>query len=104
MMHEGPMSVRLGMRGQPPVAEAMAVQRDLSLLEYTGGRLHIATISTAESVALIRAAKAKKLKVTCSVAAHHLLLDDGCLRGFDSNYKVVPHCAIASTSTPCAKA
>lgn len=90
MMHEGPMSVRLGMRGQAPVAEAMAVQRDLSLLEYTGGRLHIATISTAESVALIRAAKAKKLKVTCSVAAHHLLLDDGCLRGFDSNYKVVP--------------
>ena len=90
MLHEGPMSVRLGMRGLAPMAETIGLQRDLSLLEYAGGRLHVATISTAESVALIRAAKAKKLKVTCSVAAHNLLLDDGCLRGFDTNYKVLP--------------
>ena len=65
------------------MAETIGLQRDLSLLEYAGGRLHVATISTAESVALIRAAKTKKLNVTCSVAAHNLLLDDGCLRGFD---------------------
>ena len=90
MMHEGPMSVRLGMRGLTATAETIALQRDLSLLEYTGGRLHVATISTAGSVELIRAAKEKKLKVTCSVAAHNLLLDDGCLRGFDTNYKVLP--------------
>ncbi|MEO8067320.1 MAG: dihydroorotase [Flavobacteriales bacterium] len=90
MMHEGHMSVRLGMRGLPAMAETIALQRDLSLLEYTGGRLHVATISTAGSVGLIRAAKAKKLRVTCSVAAHNLLLDDGCLRGFDTLYKVLP--------------
>ncbi len=90
MMHEGPMSVRLGMRGLTPMAETIALQRDLSLLEYTGGRMHVAAISTAESVALIKAAKAKKMKVTCSVAAHNLLLDDGCLRGFDTHYKVLP--------------
>lgn len=90
MMHEGHMSVRLGMRGLSSIAETITLQRDLSLLEYTGGRLHVATISTAGSVALIRAAKAKKLRVTCSVAAHNLLLDDGCLRGFDTYYKVQP--------------
>jgi len=89
-MHEGPMSTRLGMKGLPPLAETLALQRDLALLEYTGGHLHAATISTAESVELIRQAKAKKLHVTASVAAHNLLLDDGCLRGFETCYKVLP--------------
>jgi dihydroorotase len=89
-MHEGHMSVRLGLRGIPAVAETIQLARDLSLLEYTGSRMHVATISTAESVQLIRQAKAKKLRVTASVAAHNLLLDDGCLRGFDTNYKVLP--------------
>ena len=89
-MHEGPMSTRLGMKGLPPLAETLALQRDLELLAYTGGHLHAATISTAESVELIRQAKAKKLHVTASVAAHNLLLDDGCLRGFETCYKVLP--------------
>ena len=89
-MHEGHMNVRLGMRGIPAVAEGMQLSRDLALLEYTGSRMHVATISTAESVELIRQAKAKKLRVTASVAAHNLLLDDGCLRGFDTLYKVMP--------------
>ena len=89
-MHEGPMSTRLGLKGLPPLAETLALQRDLALLEYTGGHLHAATISTAESVELIRQAKAKKLHVTASVAAHNLLLDDGCLRGFETCYKVLP--------------
>ena len=89
-MHEGPMSARLGMRGIPPEAETITLMRDLALLAYTGGRLHVATISTARSVELIRQAKKAKLDVTASVAAHHLLLDDGCLRGFDTNYKVMP--------------
>lgn len=90
MMHEGAMSTRLGMKGVPPMAETIQLARDLALLEYTGGHLHVATISTAGSVALIRDAKARKLSVSCSVAAYNLLLDDGCLRGFDSNYKVMP--------------
>lgn len=89
-MHEGHMNVRLGMRGIPAMAEAVALARDLALLEYTGSRMHVATVSTAESVQLLREAKAKKLRVSASVAAHNLLLDDGCLRGFDTHYKVMP--------------
>lgn len=89
-MHEGPMSTRLGLRGIPAMAESIRIARDLELLDYTGSRLHIDAVSTAEGVDLIRRAKAKKLRVTASVTAHNLLLDDGCLRGFDSNYKVMP--------------
>jgi dihydroorotase len=89
-MHEGPMSVRLGMKGIAPEAESILVQRDLELLAYSGGRLHLSTISTARSVELVREARSRKLDVTASVAAHNLLLDDGCLRGFDTHYKVLP--------------
>jgi dihydroorotase len=89
-MHEGAMSARLGLRGLPAMAEAIALQRDISLLEYAGGHLHAATISTAESVELVRSAKAKGLRITASVAAYNLLLDDGCLRGFETFYKVFP--------------
>lgn len=89
-MHEGVMSTRLGMRGIPAMAEAVRLARDLQLLEYTGSRLHVSTLSTAEGVELVRKAKAEKLNVTASVAAHHLMLDDGVLRGFDTNYKVLP--------------
>lgn len=90
MMHEGAMSTRLGMKGLPAMAETIQLERDLALLEYTGGHLHVATVSTAEGVDLIRKAKARKLNLTCSVAAHNLLLDDGCLRGFETCYKVMP--------------
>lgn len=89
-MHEGHMNVRLGMRGIPAMAESIALARDLALLEYTGSRMHVATVSTSEGVELIRRAKARKLRVSASVAAHHLLLDDGCLRGFDTDFKVMP--------------
>lgn len=89
-MHEGVMSTRLGLRGIPAMAEPIRLARDLRLLEYTGGRLHVDVVSTAEGVELLRQAKARKLRVTASVAAHHLMLDDGVLRGFDSNYKVMP--------------
>ncbi len=83
-------STRLGLKGNPALAEALHVARDLFLLEYTEGKLHIPTISTAKSVELIRAAKAKKLDVTCSVAIHNLLLTDDSLEGFDTRYKVLP--------------
>ncbi len=89
-MHEGVMSTRLGLKGIPPMAEAIRLKRDLELLEYTGSRLHVDVLSTKEGVEAVRQAKARKLRVTASVAAHHLLLDDGCLRGFDTNYKVMP--------------
>jgi dihydroorotase len=90
MMHEGPLSTRLGLKGIPVIAETIALQRDLAILEYAGGHLHVATLSTAEGVELVRQAKQRKLNVTASVAVHNLLLDDGCLRGFETRYKVLP--------------
>ncbi|MBP6390427.1 MAG: dihydroorotase [Flavobacteriales bacterium] len=89
-MHESPMSARLGLRGIPALAEEVQLARDIALLAYTGSRMHITTVSTAESVALVRKAKQDGLAITAAVAAHHLLLDDGCLRGFDTLYKVLP--------------
>lgn len=90
VVNEGPVSTRLGLKGIPAIAEELQVARDLSILEYAGGSLHIPTISTAGSVALIEAAKKKGLDVSCSVALHNLWFDDGALEGFDSNYKVLP--------------
>lgn len=88
--NEGHNSTRLGLKGSPALAEHLQIARDLFLLEYTGGKLHIPTISTKESLALITQAKTKGLQVTCSVAVHNLILDDSKLEGFDSNYKVNP--------------
>jgi dihydroorotase len=89
-MNESAMAIRLGLRGIPAMAEAMHLARDLRLLEYAGGRLHVPTVSTAAAVELLREAKARKLQISASVTPHHLLLDDGCLRGYDPNYKVMP--------------
>jgi dihydroorotase len=90
VVNEGIVSTRLGLKGIPNLAEELIVARNLFLLEYTGGKLHIPTISTAKSVELIRDAKAKGLKVTCSVAVHNLILTDEKLEGFDTRYKVSP--------------
>ncbi|WP_299385875.1 dihydroorotase family protein [uncultured Lacinutrix sp.] len=90
VMNENITSTSLGLKGNPSLAEALQVARDLYLLEYTGGKLHIPTISTAESVDLIRNAKMKKLDVTCSVAVHNLCLTDSELEDFDTHYKVSP--------------
>ena len=90
VMNENVTSTTLGLKGNPSLAEALQVARDLYLLEYTGGKLHIPTISTAESVDLIRKAKKKKLDVTCSVAIHNLCLTDSELEEFDTHYKVIP--------------
>lgn len=89
-MNEGTMSTYLGMKGNPNLAESLMVARDLYLAEYHGTRIHFTTISTAESVDLIRKAKARKIPVTCDVAAHHLLLTDEAVASFDSHYKVHP--------------
>ena len=88
--NEGIVSTRLGLKGIPNLAEEIILARNLFLLEYTGGKLHIPILSTAKSVSLIKEAKAKGLQVTCSVAVHHLVLIDGKLEGFDTRYKVTP--------------
>jgi dihydroorotase len=89
-VNEGERSTLLGMKGIPPLAEELMIARDLYLAEYTGSRIHFSTISTTRSVELVREAKRKGLEVTCDVAAHHLVLTDEALMGFDSLYKVKP--------------
>ena len=88
--NEGVVSTRLGLKGIPNLAEELQIARNLFLLEYTGGKLHIPTISTAKSAALIKDAKAKGLQVSCSVAVHHLVLTDETLGEFDARFKVSP--------------
>ncbi|MCS6974029.1 MAG: dihydroorotase [Cyclobacteriaceae bacterium] len=88
-MNESPVSARLGLKGMPALAEEIALSRNLKLLGYAGGRLHISRISTARAVSLLRTAR-KKLAVTCDVAAYQPLLDDSLLESFDTNYKVNP--------------
>ncbi|EAR12791.1 Amidohydrolase family, putative [Polaribacter irgensii 23-P] len=88
--NEGINSTKLGLKGIPALAEELQIASNLLILEYTGGKLHIPTISTAKSVTLIKDAKKKGLQVSCSVAAHHLVLTDDELHEFDSNYKTNP--------------
>ncbi|CAL2061407.1 dihydroorotase [Tenacibaculum sp. 190524A05c] len=88
--NEGLNSTKLGLKGIPSLAEEIQVARDLFLLEYAGGKLHIPTISTEKSVQLIREAKSKGLHVTCSVAVHNLVITDDALHGFDANNNVNP--------------
>jgi dihydroorotase len=90
VVNEGIVSTRLGLKGIPAMAEEIEIARNLFILEYTGGKLHIPTISTAKSVQLIKEAKVKGLDVTCSVAVHQLVLTDEALEEFDSRYKVTP--------------
>ena len=90
VVNEGAVSTRLGLKGIPAIAEELQIARDLGILEYSGGSLHIPTISTAKSVSLVAAAKKDGLDVSCSVAIHNLWFDDEALEGFDSNYKVLP--------------
>ncbi|MFD2744072.1 MULTISPECIES: dihydroorotase [Sphingobacterium] len=89
-MNEGEVSTYLGMKGVPNLAEELMVARNIQLAAYHDARIHFSTISTAGSVELIRRAKDQGLRVTCDVAAHHLLLTDDAVKSFDSNYKVSP--------------
>lgn len=90
IVNEEVNSTLLGLKGIPSLAEELQIQRDLAILEYTGGRLHIPTISTKKSVNLIKQAKKKGLQVTCSTAISNLMLTDDVLESFDTNYKVMP--------------
>ncbi|MCB9273308.1 MAG: dihydroorotase [Lewinellaceae bacterium] len=89
-MHEGYTSTSLGMKGIPAIAEEIMVERDLHLLDYTGSRLHLANLSTAGAVEMVRRAKARGLRVTASVSAMNLAFDDTVLDGFDVNFKQMP--------------
>lgn len=89
-VHESPNATKLGFIGMPSLAETLQIHRDLAVLKYTGGQLHIPCVSTAEGIQLIQEAKAIGANVTCSVALHHLFFNDECLFNFDANYKVFP--------------
>ena len=90
VVNEGEVSTRLGLKGIPALAEELQITRDLFILEYTGGKLHIPTISSVNSVKLIADAKKKGLDVSCSVAIHNLCLTDEILEEFDTRTKVMP--------------
>ncbi|MEA1787483.1 dihydroorotase [Arenibacter sp. GZD96] len=90
VVNEGEVSTHLGLKGIPALAEELQMVRDLFILEYTGGKLHIPTISTAKAVSLIAEAKKKGLNVSCSVALHNLFYGDEVLKEFETAYKVMP--------------
>ncbi|WP_026450078.1 dihydroorotase [Aequorivita capsosiphonis] len=90
VVNEEVNSTRLGLKGIPALSEELQIIRDLYILEYTGGKLHIPTISTKKSVELIKDAKKKGLHVTCSVSIFNLVLTDSILDEFDTNYKLMP--------------
>ncbi|MCL2688383.1 MAG: dihydroorotase [Chitinispirillia bacterium] len=89
-MNEGLVSTRLGVRGIPVIAEDIAVSRDLLLAEYTGARVHIAHVSTAGSVRLIREAKSRGVKVTAETCPHYFVLTDEDIGMYDTNKKMNP--------------
>ncbi|MBT5867228.1 MAG: dihydroorotase [Nitrospinaceae bacterium] len=89
-MNEGIISTELGLKGMPVEAEDIMVFRDISLLAKTGGRLHVAHISSGGAVDLVRQAKAKGLPVTCEVAPHHFTLTEEACREYDTNSKMSP--------------
>ncbi|HEY4241389.1 MAG TPA: dihydroorotase [Kofleriaceae bacterium] len=89
-MNEGPVSTRIGIRGQPACAESAMVARDLEIVEWTGARYHVAHVSTARTVALVRDAKRRGLPVTCEVTPHHLALTDEACTHYDTRTKVMP--------------
>jgi dihydroorotase len=89
-MNEGYTSTRLGLKGSPAAAEEIAVSRDLMLAQLTGSRLHVAHVSTAGAVELIRRAKKKGARVTAEATPHHLTMEDRLLESYSTNLKVNP--------------
>jgi len=90
VMNEGFTSTVLGLKGIPRQAEEIMVARDIALAELTGGKLHLAHITTRRSVELIRQAKKKRIKVTCETAPHYFSLSEEDVRGYDTNTKINP--------------
>jgi dihydroorotase len=90
VMHEGLVSLILGLGAMPAEAEDVMTSRDIALAEATGGRLHLMHVSSAGSVEIIRRAKRRGVRVTAEICPHHFSLTDESLRTFDSNYKTSP--------------
>jgi len=90
VMNEGYISTLLGLRGIPSVSESVMVARDIQLAETTGSRLHIAHVTTAISISLIREAKKKGIRVTCEVTPHHFTLTEDSVKDFNTNAKMNP--------------
>lgn len=90
VMHEGMISLQLGLRGMPAAAEDVMVAQDITLAELTRGRLHVMHVSTEGAIQAIRRAKDRAVNVTAEVTPHHLTLTDECLKSFDSNFKMSP--------------
>jgi dihydroorotase len=90
VMHEGLVSLTLGLQGIPAAAEDVMISRDVSLAEATDGRLHIMHLSTLGGVEILRRARARGIRVTAEVTPHHFTLTDECMRSFDSNYSMHP--------------
>ena len=90
VMNEGITSTKIGLKGIPSMAESIQIARDLEILNYTGGKLHLPNISTAAGLDLIIKAKKQGLNVSCSVGLPHLIFDDSELENFDSNFKIFP--------------
>ena len=103
-MHEGLVSSRLGLKGWPRSAEDIIVARDIALAEFTGGHIHLAHMSTAGSVRLIREAKARSVRVTAEVTPHHLSLTDVCCEGYDTSAKMNPPLREAADVAACREA
>lgn len=90
VINEGIISTSYGIKGIPVLSEEIQISRDLKILEYTGGKLHIPTISCKSSVDLIRQAKNKGMNISCSVAIHNLFFNEDKLKDFDTRFKVLP--------------
>ena len=90
VMNEGLVATELGLPGMPPVGEEVMIDRDILLTEYTRSRYHVAHMSTAGSVRLVREAKRRAVKITCEVTPHHFTLTDDVVRSFDTNTKMNP--------------
>ena len=103
VVNEGPVSTRLGLPGNPAVAEAVHVARDLLLAQLTGAHLHIAHVSTGAAVELIRRAREQGIHVTSEVTPHHLTLTDEAALGYDTNAKVAPPLRSAADVQACRK-
>lgn len=89
-MHEGAVSTRLGLKGIPAAAESIMVYRDVALAELTGARLHIAHVSTEQSLAVIRAAKKRGVRVTAETAPHYFTLTEEAVEGYNTHAKMNP--------------
>ena len=90
VMNEGITSTSLGLKGIPGMSEEIQIMRDIRILEYTGGNLHIPYISTRKSLELIKKAKNKGLNISCSTCVHNLFFNDSHLSDFNTNFKVLP--------------